>query len=207
MPKKRTRKKRQQEAEAGKVRVVMGIDPGKGELNVAVLDFGPKGTRKRPVKATSRVQLPAREVSDFESEETVKEIRAIARDLLDTFSPDVVVIERMMSRPGKAAPLEVINMALGLFIGELVERCKVVLTTAAAWKNWLKRRVDVEQYKVCSNCTKEPRCDHVGTPCMLWREREPWQKLALQDELCYDFPSVHESDAAGIAYWYHRTTS
>lgn len=179
---------------------VLGIDPGKGELNVCLLHV--RGSRAQ-VARTERVVLPLLAVSDLHDTSVVKKLKGTVRSLFRSTSPDLVVVERMMTRPGKGAPVEVINVALGFLTCLAPASLPLRYVTAAAWKNWVRRTYgEPEHYRSCQNCRREATCeDRPKTNCLLWKEKEPWQKLALEEVLHYPFPTVHEADAAGLALY------
>ena len=176
----------------------LGIDPGKGEFNVCLVAEG-------RVESTDCVVLPGYEVTDFQRSDVVKKMKAVVRKLYRDYKPDLVVAERMMVRPGRGAPVEGINLSLGFLLCLAPKGVEVRLVTPAAWKNWLKRKYgEPKEYRSCANCKKQEKCDlppKEREGCLLWKEKEPWQKIALERILNYHFPTVHVADAAGLALY------
>jgi Holliday junction resolvasome RuvABC endonuclease subunit len=118
---------------------VLGIDPGKRETFYATVERNPFFRRpSHRVTSTGHIELnPDTEIND-----RLPLIYTVTNNLIKTLSPDLVVAERFVVRPGRGMGnvSEIINQFLGVLYGLCARKnIRLVLVMPSVHKTWRDR--------------------------------------------------------------------
>lgn len=150
-----------------KPKVILGVDVGLQNMAFAAIDAKRQVLKSRMIEHTLMNLKPYRtkvgpKAKQIWSEDLNTELEihsAQVHNLLDEIKPDVLVMERFMTRGTKKGnPTELCPFMIGVWAGIAVQReLPFILLTAAEWKNRVQRELcDLEDLYEIAKQNKLP---------------------------------------------------
>jgi len=118
--------------------IVLALDPGKQNYGFGIIEKQNRDTRGKNLLCGRLGATITR--FDEQLEALAENYAKRIEDKIETYHPDVIVIERYMTRQSANLNNEIVNVAIGMVV-EIARRynTKLVLVGSATWKNYMQR--------------------------------------------------------------------